>query len=194
MAPPYHIRLCSWGRQQSACHQRKIASHCSIWNGALPGQITTGPILRHPRFSLTLSISPICLRRRRNSTCLMIPRYADAPSTIDDTFLDTMLLMLILYHIAICSNFVIAAVYLLDVWSVHISEAFLTHLKDKAPWLIVKFILANCTRSMCVNLIAVSCLIHVYTCCTWYACVMYTVSLIDEPEFPTHAVSFNPWM
>ncbi|KAL5474587.1 hypothetical protein EMCRGX_G026557 [Ephydatia muelleri] len=37
------------------------------------------------------------------------------------------------------------AVYLLDVWSVHFSEAFLTHLKDKAPWLIVKFILANCT-------------------------------------------------
>ena len=27
----------------------------------------------------------------------------------------------------------ITAVYLLDVWSVHISEDFLTHLKDKAP-------------------------------------------------------------
>eukprot|EP00731_Ephydatia_muelleri_P025922 Em0018g22a len=40
------------------------------------------------------------------------------------------------------------AVYLIDVWGVHISEAFLTHLKNKAPWLNVKFILANCTRSL----------------------------------------------
>eukprot|EP00731_Ephydatia_muelleri_P017553 Em0010g651a len=51
------------------------------------------------------------------------------------------LTMLILHHISFCSNLSIATVYLFDVWSVQFSEAFLTHLKDKAPWLIVKFIL-----------------------------------------------------
>eukprot|EP00731_Ephydatia_muelleri_P001317 Em0001g1317a len=50
----------------------------SIWAGALHGQITTGPILRHPSFSLTLSISPICWRRRRSSTSLRITQRAAA--------------------------------------------------------------------------------------------------------------------
>ena len=51
---PYQVVLMG-----KTCHLKKTASCCSTWAGALHGQITTGPILRHPSFSLTLSISPI---------------------------------------------------------------------------------------------------------------------------------------
>ena len=135
MAPSYHIRLCSRGRPKSGLPPKEDRKLLFDLGWSITWSDNNWSNLETFKLLFDTGHLPYLLEAKKK---LNLPEdYPDLYAAIHHPPLT----MLILHHISFCSNLSIAAVYLFDVWSVQFSEAFLTHLKDKAPWLIVKFIL-----------------------------------------------------